>query len=58
MAAKKKAKGKTTKRRKATKRQARKTVPTVTVRGTVEALKDLAVKVSEIPGLVIKRAGF
>jgi len=62
MAPKKPLKRKATKRnatkRKTIKRKANKPAPRVTVSGTVEALKDLAAKWSEIPGLIIKRVGF
>lgn len=57
MAAKKKAKKRKVTRRNATRSRANR-VPKVTVTGTVEALKDLAAKVAEIPGLIIKRVGF
>ena len=53
MAAKKKSKAK-----KSTVRKAKKSSPKVTITGTLEALKELAVDVSKIPGLIIKRAGF
>jgi len=56
MAAKKKSKAKKSNGRKA--RKPRKASPRVTITGTLEALKDLAVDVSKIPGLIIKRAGF
>jgi cob(I)alamin adenosyltransferase len=56
MAARKKSKKSKTK--KATKRKVRKSSPKVTITGTIEALKGLAVDVSKIPGLIIKRAGF
>jgi len=49
---------KKTKTKKTTKRKARKSRPKVTITRTIEALKDLAVDVSKIPGLIIKRAGF
>ena len=59
MAAKKKSKAKKSNGRKAGKaRKPRKVSPKVTITGTLEALKDLAVDVSKIPGLIIKRAGF
>ena len=57
MAAKKKtSKAKKSNGRKA--RKARKSSPKITITGTLEALKDLALDVSKIPGLMMKRAGF
>ncbi len=53
MPAKKKSKAK-----KSNGRKPRKPSPKVTITGTIEALKGLAVDVSKIPGLIIKRAGF
>ena len=53
MAAKKKSKVK-----KSNGRKAKKSSPKITITGTLEALKDLAIDVSKIPGLMIKRAGF
>ena len=59
MPAKKKSKAKTSNGRKTRKvRKPRKRSPKITITGTIEALKDLAVDVSKIPGLIIKRAGF
>ncbi len=55
-AKKKKSKAKTSNGPKA--RKARKSSPKITITGTLEALKDLAVDVSKIPGLMMKRAGF
>ena len=59
MATKKKSKAKTSNGRKAKAlRKPRKQSPKVTITGTLEALKDLAVDLAKIPGLMIKRAGF
>jgi hypothetical protein len=55
MAAKKKSKKA---KKKTTTRRGRKSRPRITITGTMEALKDLAVDVSKIPGVIIKRVGF
>jgi len=57
MAAKKKSKAKKA-TKKSARRKARTSSPRVTITGTIEALKELAIDVSKIPGLIIKRAGF
>ena len=49
---------KKSKAKKSNGRKARKSSPKVTITGTIEALKNLAIDAAKIPGLIIKRAGF